>query len=193
MSSLHQNCINASISSRALTAAKRIVDFNYEIHKNCFFQDYYLRGVIEVHSIKKSTCSVLLYNDDVRGYRPETLDLSFLPPLLVTKMKKQSKLACHVLLRKRIAIGSHPVVTTLIVPMGAEDVGYFCNHVVISEDGKKFLEGYFKRSYKCWPTTVPPRYSMMKQLQKACEKKLFAAVSKRFSGVKRLLNYRMSA
>lgn len=179
MNTLQPNKINSGISLQLFTTAKRLVEINHAIDKSCFFEDYYFRAVIEVNSVKQSKCSILLLNEDRKKYYCEDrqFDLSFLPPVLIKRMVRQSKLACHVLIQKRITIQStyNNLKSTLIVPVGEKDIGYFSNHVIIDEEGQRYLQRLLNEADVSWLNRPQPRYKNLLELKKQMQDKLTKA------------------
>lgn len=92
-------------------------------------------------------------------------------------MVRQSKLACHVLIQKRITIQStyNNLKSTLIVPVGEKDIGYFSNHVIIDEEGQRYLQRLLNEADVSWLNRPQPRYKNLLELKKQMQDKLTKA------------------
>lgn len=171
MNFLDPDRVNAGISLESFTAAKRLVESNNDIDRSIFFEDYYIRGVIEVSSIKRMTCSLLLLDDNKNKYycAAKKFDLSFLPPKRIALVTSGKWLTTHVLIRKRIAVDStfEKVRTDLIVPLEEDTlIGHPSNHIVIDSAGVALLGNFFNKRDDVWLNTPQPRYKFLQKLER---------------------------
>jgi hypothetical protein len=169
MKTLTTDGVNFEISRQLINVALMHVKNNYEADKSHPVEKYYCRAIIEHHSldVQKKICTISLLDTETGliFYSKENFELSFLPPELISRAKKVPLINVLVCLKLFYYSVLETIEMTLVIPIG-EDIGYFDDTEVITEQCKKILLDFYQNRKDAWMNNLPlPSYKSILQLE----------------------------
>jgi hypothetical protein len=177
MSPLKLYTVNTKVSRRSIVATLVMVEFNHDVDKSFVAEEYYSSALIEVSSIRRSKCKLLLFDSETEKlycYR-EKFDLSFLPKNLIKHAKRSGYKYIHVLIRKKMFFNSmmETMQITMIVPIGRNCIGYPSNEEVIERSGEILLNSFYNNKEEAWKNIPLPRYDTLLKIVRFKNRLLF--------------------
>jgi hypothetical protein len=196
MRTLKLDVLNANVSPDMIRNSIKTVEFNHSANRGNPSAEYYLVAVIEISSIKNTTCRLQFF-DSLTGFYDENkqFDLSFLPRSVINDAKKMPYRYLHVVLKKKLTY-TRKQENRLLIPIGAR-LGCASNSPTINSAGLRmlsaFMENFYTSPEEFWGTLPLPRYKILQRFGGLFPSPLLAALARKFSSLSMFGHYQKTA